>query len=233
MLRHCDCKEIFSVVGKAAKRLVWLFLFFPFLGVGDANFPLFEQRARALYGDTAGDRAAEFVALIQNLQNADTETRLQRVNTFFNSRIRFTDDSQIWRQKDYWASPLETIGKGAGDCEDFTIAKFTALRLLGVPVNKLRLTYVKARIGGQSSSLSEAHMVLSYYENPSDIPLVLDNLVDSIRPATQRPDLTPVFGFNSEGLWLGNQTQASNHDPKIRLSRWRDVLLKIRNDGLD
>lgn len=189
--------------------------------------------ASSQYGNRASIVAAEFIRLITNLKDSDTQTKLSAVNSFFNDNIQFKDDIALWGQDDYWASPLETIGKGAGDCEDFTIAKFVALRLLDIPLDKLRLTYVKAKIGGASSGLAQAHMVLSYYETPAATPLILDNLYPKIKPANQRPDLTPVFGFNSDRLWVGGSKQATSHDPKSRISRWQQTLAKIHDEGLD
>src|SRR5690606_26911116 len=98
----------------------------------------------------------------------------------------------IWRQADYWATPLETLAKRAGDCEDFVIAKYFSLINIGVAPEKLRLIYVRARVGGMGSSQSIAHMVLGYYATPHADPLVLDNLVGTIAPASQRRDLSPV-----------------------------------------
>ena len=100
---------------------------------------------------------------------------------------------------DYWASPLQALGKGMGDCEDYSLAKYFSLVSMGMPIAKLRLVYVRAQIGGQS----QAHMVLAYYPAPGAEPMILDNLVSEVRPASQRPDLEPVFSFNSEGLWQG------------------------------
>ncbi|MFZ9138288.1 MAG: transglutaminase, partial [Hylemonella sp.] len=99
--------------------------------------------------------------------------------------------------------------------------------LLGVPNNKLRMIYVRARMG---ATRSQAHMVLGYYEQPTDEPLILDNLIGSIRQASQRNDLSPVFSFNNEGLWVPGAT-ASSADPTTRLSRWREVLDRMRQDG--
>ncbi|WP_372864830.1 transglutaminase-like cysteine peptidase [Spongiibacter sp.] len=194
-----------------------------------ANFHHFGQLADMRYGQPAATIAMELSTLLGQLGQAGTAEQLEQVNRFFNDRIQFRDDIKIWGESDYWASPLEMIGQGAGDCEDFSIAKYTALKLLGIPISKLRLTYVKLNYGGQG----QAHMVLSYYERPGDVPLILDNLVNSIRPATERPDLKPVFGFNSEGLWIGNSGGPAKYDPKARMSRWREVLLKIQNEGLD
>jgi len=160
--------------------------------------------------------------------------KLRRVNEFFNRRIQFADDMEVWGQTDYWATPMETLAKGKGDCEDFTIAKYFTLLNAGIANEQLRLVYVKARIGGPASSLVQAHMVLAYYPAPDAEPLVLDNLITDIRPASRRPDLIPVFSFNDQGLWQG----ASGADPKGgagigRLSRWQDLLQRARQEGFD
>ena len=59
---------------------------------------------------------------------------------------------------------------------------------------------------------------------------MLDSLIGEIRPASRRPDLVPVFSFNSDGLWQGTGAQSAG-DPVARLSRWREVLVKARSDG--
>jgi predicted transglutaminase-like cysteine proteinase len=164
---------------------------------------------------------------------ADAETvKLRRVNEFFNRRVRFSEDQTVWGQSDYWATPVETLGKGAGDCEDFAIAKYFSLLLLGLPVDKLRLIYVQARMGGPGSSISQAHMVLAFYSAPGAEPLVLDNLIDEVRPASRRTDLVPVFSFNSQGLWQGISGARGTGGPST-LSRWQDLLSRARAEGFD
>ena len=155
--------------------------------------------------------------------------RLQAINDFFNRRIVFRDDLQVWGQIDYWASPFEMLGKGEGDCEDFALAKYFSLRAVGVAANKLRLVYVRAQLGGPGGPV-QAHMVLAYYALPDAEPLILDNLISELRPASRRPDLTPVFSFNADGLWQGTGAQSAG-DPLARLSRWRDALAKARAEG--
>lgn len=162
------------------------------------------------------------------------DNKLRRVNEYFNRHILFVDDQEVWGQTDYWATPMELLAKGKGDCEDFTIAKYFTLLNAGIADEHLRLVYVKARIGGPNSSLSQAHMVLAYYPTPDAEPLVLDNLITDIRPASRRPDLTPVFSFNSQGIWQG----AGGSDPRStggigRLSRWQDLLQRARREGFD
>nr|WP_248281366.1 transglutaminase-like cysteine peptidase [Azoarcus sp. TTM-91] len=190
-----------------------------------------QQLARERYGNAAEETVADWRRMMAQAQEADEVERLSRVNTFFNRRIAFEDDIVVWKQPDYWATPLETMGRAAGDCEDFAIAKYMSLRLLGIPAEKLRLIYVRARIGGPQSTISQAHMVVGYFATPGGEPLVLDNLIGDVRPAARRTDLVPVFSFNSEGLWVGGAA-TSSADPTARLSRWRDVLERMRNEGL-
>jgi predicted transglutaminase-like cysteine proteinase len=180
-----------------------------------------------------GPQAVQGVKLLQPLlasvAQADDTTRLDAVNRFFNRRIVFGDDALVWHMEDYWASPLETLQQGSGDCEDFAIAKYFSLLAAGMPASQLRLVYVRLQLGGAGGP-SQAHMVLAYYPTAQAEPLILDNLVTEIRPASRRPDLTPVFSFNSEGLWQGNGSQRLG-DPVERLSRWREVLRKARAEG--
>lgn len=186
--------------------------------------------ARERYGQQAADMVDAWAQLLGELGGLGAMDQLNRVNGFFNRRIRFVDDIDIWRKADYWATPLETMGRGAGDCEDFTIAKYMTMRLAGMSNSHLRLIYVRARIGRVDSGLSQAHMVLGYYPEATDEPMILDNLVTDIRPASRRPDLTPVFSFNSEGLWVGGAS-TSSADPTARLSRWRSVLQRMQDQG--
>jgi len=180
-----------------------------------------------------GPRALAGVQALQPLLIAasgmDDGARLAAINEFFNRRIVFTDDEVVWGVLDYWASPLELLDKGRGDCEDYAIAKYFSLIAAGVPAARLRLVYVRAQVGGVGGVVV-AHMVLAHYAQPDAEPLILDNLIEDIRPASRRPDLTPVFSFNGEGLWQGAAGPSAG-DPTARLSRWRDVLAKARAEG--
>jgi predicted transglutaminase-like cysteine proteinase len=190
------------------------------------------QRMRAAAGrlDIASVGAVQALRdLIERGAGFTERAKLESVNRFFNARVLFRDDIEVWGKTDYWASPLELLGRGAGDCEDFAIAKYLTLVALGVPVAKLRLVYVRARIGGLGG-VSQAHMVLAYYPTADADPLVADNLIEDMRPASRRSDLTPVFSFNSEGLWQGARGEAVG-DPVTRLSPWRDLLVKARAEG--
>ncbi|MDU9414204.1 cysteine protease LapG [Pseudomonas sp. zfem005] len=193
----------------------------------DWDFTLISRRAESLYGPL-GDgkqRIDDWQRLLASQAGASEAEQLKEVNRFFNAKLRFTDDLALWNQVDYWATPVEALRRGAGDCEDYAIAKYISLRHLGVPAEKLRITYVKAL------RLNQAHMVLTYYEKPDAVPLVLDNLIGSILPASQRSDLLPVYAFNGEGLWLTSQGGGKKVGDAKRLSRWQDLLKKMKAEG--
>lgn len=202
------------------------------LAVAQADFNLMRELASARYGPDTARLVDDWESEIQNLQNLSNDEKLERTNRFFNSRIRWVQDTDAWGKADYWATPLEVLGSGMADCEDFAIAKYAMLVLAGVDIDQLRITYVKAQLDGNSTGAVSAHMVLAYYPNPTAEPLILDNLVTDILPASQRPDLTPVYGFNSRGIWVGRASAPASTQPEARLSRWRDVLRRASEEGL-
>jgi len=193
----------------------------------DWDFSLISRRAETLYGPL-GEGKQRIDAwqhlLATQKQTAELE-QLNVVNLFFNKQMRYVEDIDLWHVEDYWATPIEALWKGAGDCEDYAIAKYFSLRHLGVSSDKLRITYVKAL------RQNRAHMVLTYYSSPDAMPLVLDSLMDAIQPASQRTDLLPVYSFNAEGLWLPGAKGNKKVGDTKRLSRWQDVLKKMQAEG--
>jgi len=141
------------------------------------------------YGSAASKRIKSWQKVSQLAHGLSARAKLVQVNTFFN-RLAFKSDRQNWDKNDYWASPVEFLIRNAGDCEDYAIAKYFTLKAMGVEIDRLRITYVKSETRGQ------AHMVLAYYDDKEQDPLILDNLNSKILPATKRPDLTPIFSFN-------------------------------------
>lgn len=185
------------------------------------------QAIAARFGSEPPALLADWQRLLKDERKTDEAEKLRRVNDFFNRRIAFDDDQSVWGQHDYWATPLELMGQGRGDCEDFSIAKYYSLLALGVPINKHRLVYVKALQNTPNGTFLQAHMVLAYYATPNADPAVLDNLNPQILPASRRSDLTPIFSFNGAGLWQGTGNQSS----KSNLSRWQDLLSRARAEG--
>ncbi|MCX7155779.1 MAG: transglutaminase-like cysteine peptidase [Rhodocyclales bacterium] len=198
------------------------------------DFDRLQQLLTARFGSAQVALLRDWEKVLAESRSAAEKDKLKKVNDFVNRRIRFEDDMSIWNQSDYWATPLETIGQGSGDCEDFAIIKYYSLRDAGVPLAKLRLVYVKARLYGPAGPHQQAHMVLAYYPTPGAEPLVLDNLVPVIKPASQRSDLQPVFSFNSEAIWNGVAGNAARSGGgTAQLSRWQDLLQRARNEGFE
>ena len=195
------------------------------------DYPAMAETVAQRWGPAGTNRLKNWQGMLQEGSRPDSSEleRLTLVNTFFNKNIRFGTDLEVWEQEDYWATPLETLGRGAGDCEDFAIAKYFSLLALGVPETKLRFVYVRALLQQGQTLRVEPHMVLAYYKSPGAEPLVLDNLASIIASASQRSDLTPVYSFNKEGYFNGVLRTALSKG--TRLSRWEDLLLRAANEG--
>lgn len=201
---------------------------------GGADFERLLASLTQRWGVSVTPRFNAWQSLVVSNKGTADNDRLKRTNDFFNRQITFGEDAAVWSQEDYWATPLETLGKGAGDCEDFVIAKYFTLKEMGVESSKLRLIYVRAKTGSSDSTALQAHMVLAYYAKPEVEPLVLDNLIGDIRPASRRPDLVPVFSFNSEGIFTGvSGKDATPAAGTGRLSRWEDLLKRARAEGFE
>ncbi|MGO1247058.1 MAG: transglutaminase-like cysteine peptidase [Oceanisphaera sp.] len=171
------------------------------------------------YGAAAAKRTRGWRDMINKTQSRQLSEReiLSRTNIFFN-RLQFIDDIKLWGKEDYWATPLEFLGAGGGDCEDFSLAKYFTLRELGIADDKLRMVYVKAL------ELNQFHMVVAYYPTPAAIPYILDNLEGTIRLATERSDLAPIYSFNGQHLWLMRERgQGELAGQASRLSLWNDL----------
>tara|TARA_Y100000780_G_scaffold204804_1_gene199513 strand:- start:3995 stop:4684 length:690 start_codon:yes stop_codon:yes gene_type:complete len=209
------------------KRLVVFGVFIStFLLTGVAQYrmiftPEMQKKVESRYGKKAAENIVEWRELLDDIANEDVEEKLYQVNRYFN-RFKFVDDIEHWRTTDYWATPIEFISTGAGDCEDYSIAKYFSLRELGIPEENLRLMYVTALRQRQP------HMVLAYYPTPKSIPLVLDNINKRILPANKRRDLAPVYSFNGNGLWtaksMGTGKKLRGSGP---MKLWDDMIDRL------
>lgn len=213
-------KFIFSM--KSAVLISFLCLSIAVAGELDLTDELIEW-VNTKYGSQAKLRVENWRDLLNVKIEAESD-KLKQVNDFFN-QIPYRSDFENWDKKDYWATPVESLGMNAADCEDYAIAKYFTLRELGVAPEKLRITYVKA------IEINQAHMVLAYYEEPASIPLILDNLKPEIRSADKRKDLVPVYGFNAEGLWLAvNRGHGKHLGDSKRISLWNKVIKKMKQE---
>jgi len=177
------------------------------------------------YGPFAKLRVKALIDLMNKLKDEPDEmVKLKAVNDFFN-KVPYKSDLKNWGKLDYWATRMELLGRDAGDCEDYVIAKYFTLKQLGVPVKKMYLTYAK------SLTYNVAHMVLTYFETPNSVPLVLGNYNFKILPATQRKDLIPVFSFRGDKLYLAKQRGLGRVVPagKKYTKKWDELMSRIRS----
>jgi len=177
------------------------------------------------YGSYAVSRIRAAIKLIKEITPLTEKIKLERVNRFVN-KVRFVTDEKAWGVQDYWATPVEFLGRDKGDCEDFVITKYFMLRKSGISEEKLFFTYVKAL------RLNQAHMVLTYYATSKSIPLVLDNLNFKVLPATQRNDLAFVYSFNAKALYLNRQKGLGKVVPggRDKNKKWAKFLEKIEKE---
>lgn len=192
---------------------------------GDDGGRLYKSAAAIGPRAIAGVRA--LMPLLAQARSLAPAAQLRAVNDFYNQRIAFDTDAKVWGRVDYWASPLELLDKDEGDCEDYAIAKYFTLRLLGVPAASLRLVYARARL---DEGVVQPHMVLAYLPQDGGEALILDNLIDAVTPASMRSDLSPVFSFNSDALWPGLEP-TGGAPALVRLPAWRAVLERARAEG--
>ncbi|OPY80711.1 MAG: hypothetical protein A4E70_01592 [Syntrophus sp. PtaU1.Bin005] len=214
---------------KKAGLIIWILgvlfgLAFVKTGMAADRFHIDEEvlkKAEERFGRAAPGRLIAWEHLVrQGRTQSDLET-LDRVNSFFNSTVSYAEDLHLWGVNDYWATPVELLSLGAGDCEDYAIAKYFTLKAMGISEEKLNIAYVKAL------EINRPHMVLTYYRDPGEEPLILDNLINAIKPSSQRGDLSPIFSFNGSGLWMAQQRGRGIITASSRLRKWRDLLTRM------
>jgi len=157
--------------------------------------------------------------LLKDLKNSSDLKKLNAVNTWVNF-IKYKSDKKVYGMSDYWATLYEFVGKGLGDCEDYTIAKYYILKELGISPKRMKFTYViyKNRSGKKIS-----HMVLSYLKVPKpkskkDI-LILDNNNRKVLPASKRRDLVKVV-------------KMINGDTGAKSKKWKKLEVNMKRKKL-
>ena len=171
--------------------------------------------------DETTKRLTQWEQMVFHDLGKSIETKLKMVNDFFN-QMQWMDDKELWNKKDYWATPIESLIRNSGDCEDFAIAKYFTLLAMDIPEEQLKITFV--RVNNQLG-----HMVLFYYPSNSSDPLILDNMKDEILTQSQRPELNFVFSFNADGLWL-NSEKTAKPDEKNIITQWSQMIQKIKEE---
>jgi predicted transglutaminase-like cysteine proteinase len=156
--------------------------------------------------------AARFVAIVKEAREHEGRVRLNFVNQRVNNAIRYTSDLTQWGTPDQWSAPL-AAGKGSfdtglGDCEDYAIAKYVALRAAGVPAKHLRVLLVRDNIARLD------HAVLA--ANEDDHWYVLDNRWTAAVEDSDVRRFTPLFALDDQGVKLLAAPYASRvTEPRI------------------
>ncbi|WP_442107879.1 transglutaminase-like cysteine peptidase [Pseudomonas sp. NUPR-001] len=172
----------------------------------------------------ATQRVSAWRALISDSSHLSDQEKLQRVNDFFNRTIRYGEDIDVWKQSDYWASPMQTVEKGMGDCEDFALAKFFTLQLLGIADSQLRMVYAT------QTATQQAHMVLGYWANEQAEPVLLDNLEKAMLPISQRNDLNVKFAFDERNLFSFDHARLQWVSGVDQLPNWQPLLQRAKRE---
>lgn len=143
--------------------------------------------------------AARFVAIINQAEAHQGRAKLELVNERVNAAIRYMTDMAQWGVADMWSAPLDASGKGSfdtgfGDCEDYAIAKFVALREAGVSAHDLRLLLV------HDNSVRLDHAVLAAHQDGHW--LILDNRWSRLSEDTDVRYFSPLFALDDRGVNL-------------------------------
>lgn len=142
--------------------------------------------------DTKSKQVSErWSKLKANLEGASLKEKVQKINNFFN-QWPYKMDREVWGVEDYWATPREFVEK-SGDCEDYAIAKYYALRELGVPAEQLRIAAIKDVIRNLGHAVT-----IVYMENDA---YVLDNLTNLVLSHTKLKHYAPQYSVNEQFLW--------------------------------
>lgn len=161
-------------------------------------FARFEQQLMAHGGQIAPEIAA-LQADLKEIDGQSLASMARAVNRLMNARPYITDDRN-WGMTDYWETPLEFLQRG-GDCEDFAIAKYTALRMLGVSEQRLRIAVV------QDTFKNIPHAVLVVYTDEGT--LILDNQNKKALNGDEAGRYRPIFSINRQAWWLHKDPSAT------------------------
>ena len=162
-------------------------------------------------GTTCSAAAGRFVAIVKEAREHEGRVRLNFVNQRVNNAIRYTSDMTQWATPDEWSPPL-AAGKGSfetglGDCEDYAIAKYVALRAAGVPAKQLRVLLVRDNIARLD------HAVLA--ANEEGHWFILDNRWTAAVEDNDVHRFTPLFALDDQGVKLLAAPYAQRAEPKI------------------
>src|SRR5216684_8041790 len=136
--------------------------------------------------------ALQFLAIVDSAKVRDGRARFGEINRTINLAIRPMSDLAQYGAADVWSSPLETFGNGAGDCEDYAIAKFAALRHAGISPDDLRIVIMRDTIRGEDHAVAAARLDGHW--------LTLDNRRMAMVEDSDVRNYRPIFVIDQYGV---------------------------------
>ena len=106
----------------------------------------------------ASDAALQLLSIVDAGKQREGRARLGEINRAVNLAIRPMTDLAQFGQEDVWSSPLATFYRGAGDCEDYAIAKFVALHMAGIPAEDLRIVVLADTLRGEGHAVAAVRL---------------------------------------------------------------------------
>jgi predicted transglutaminase-like cysteine proteinase len=102
--------------------------------------------------------ALQFLAIVDVARTREGRARFGEINRAVNLAIKATSDVAQYGQVDVWSPPLDTFASRAGDCEDYAIAKFAALRMAGISPEDLRIVVLRDVLHGEDHAVVLARL---------------------------------------------------------------------------
>lgn len=102
--------------------------------------------------------ALRFLAIVDQGRAREGRARLGEINRAINLAIRPVSDLAQYGEEDVWSSPLATFNRGAGDCEDYAIAKYVALRQAGLAASDLRIVILHDTLRREDHAVAAARL---------------------------------------------------------------------------
>ena len=149
--------------------------------------------------------ALQLLAIVDDARAREGRARLGEINRAINLAIRPMSDLRQYGEMDVWSSPLVTFAHGAGDCEDYAIAKFVALRLAGISPEDLRIVVMRDTIHGEDHAVAAVRLDGHW--------LTLDNRRMAMVEDAQVRNYRPTFVIDADGV-----------------KRYRDGPMPVRDD---
>lgn len=133
----------------------------------------------------------QLTKFIESIRDKDPMTQLAEINRLMN-KAQYITDEKNWGTKDYWATPAEFMAR-FGDCEDYAISKYIALKMLGFKIEQLRVAAVN------DMNLKTGHAILIVYLDQKIY--VLDNQIKQVIDAKNISHYQPIFSINDKHWW--------------------------------